>query len=148
VGAAELAAAETVAKSARQIQREPPVAVAGHDAVLNLVARPSHRASERTGVEGFVQLSALGVSSRVETDYFRAKRLAERVVAGSCRCRVGWGVVLSRVESCLSGRAHPNSAVASSRLIATPSSTGTAVVAPSVFSLHASYLASSAKTWT
>lgn len=96
VGAAELVAAETVAKSTRQFPREPPVAVAGHDAVLNSVALPSHRASERTGVEGFVQLSALGVSALVETDYFRAKRLAERVVAAGsagASCSRAWSRV-------------------------------------------------------
>ena len=75
-------------------------AVAGHDAVVNLVALPSHakptnqshrsvqrdgtknlvRAAERTAVERFVLLSGLGVESGVETDYFRAKREAERIV--------------------------------------------------------------------
>ncbi|PCR92042.1 complex I NDUFA9 subunit family protein [Natrinema ejinorense] len=74
--------------------------VDGHDAVVNLVALPSHvqprgrsheavhfdgtrhlvAASERAGVERFVQLSGLGVESGVETAYFRAKRRAERVV--------------------------------------------------------------------
>ncbi|PGF15860.1 complex I NDUFA9 subunit family protein [Natrinema sp. CBA1119] len=74
--------------------------VDGHDAVVNLVALPSHvqprgqsheavhfegtrhlvAAAERTGVERFVQLSGLGVESGVDTAYFRAKRRAERVV--------------------------------------------------------------------
>ena len=77
--------------------------VAGHDAVVNLVALPSHvsprgtshervhrdgtahlvAASEATGVERFVQMSALGVESDVDTAYFRAKRGAERVVRES-----------------------------------------------------------------
>ncbi|MEY7849162.1 complex I NDUFA9 subunit family protein [Natrarchaeobius sp. A-rgal3] len=77
--------------------------VDGHDAVVNLVALPSHvqsrgrshesvhadgtrhlvEASERTGVRRFVQLSGLGVESGVETAYFRAKRRAERVVRES-----------------------------------------------------------------
>ncbi|WP_254762359.1 complex I NDUFA9 subunit family protein [Natrinema marinum] len=75
-------------------------AVAGHDAVVNLVALPSHvqprgrcheavhydgtrhlvTASEAAGVERFVQLSGLGVDDGVKTAYFRAKRRAERVV--------------------------------------------------------------------
>jgi NADH dehydrogenase len=74
--------------------------VAGHDAVVNLVALPSHlnptgqshdavtrqgtqnliSASEATGVDRFVQMSALGVDSDVETAYFAAKRSAERIV--------------------------------------------------------------------
>ncbi len=74
--------------------------VEGHDAVVNLVALPTHvqprgqtheavhfdgtvnlvAASERTGVDRFVQLSALGVDAGVETAYFRSKRRAERVV--------------------------------------------------------------------
>ncbi|QLG49686.1 complex I NDUFA9 subunit family protein [Natrinema halophilum] len=78
-------------------------AVAGHDAVVNLVALPSHvesrdrshesvhydgtrhlvSASEETGVERFVQLSGLGVDDGVQTAYFRAKRRAERVVRRS-----------------------------------------------------------------
>lgn len=77
--------------------------VDGHDAVVNLVALPSHvsprgashervhrdgtahlvAASEGTGVEKFVQMSALGVDSDVDTAYFRAKRAAERVVRES-----------------------------------------------------------------
>ncbi|SIR00483.1 NADH dehydrogenase [Haladaptatus litoreus] len=77
--------------------------VAGHDAVVNLVALPSHSqlrnrsheavhlggtkhlvaASEATGVERFVQMSGLGVDSGVQTTYFRAKRRAERVVRES-----------------------------------------------------------------
>lgn len=77
--------------------------VDGHDAVVNLVALPSHvsprgashervhrdgtahlvAASEATGVERFVQMSALGVDSDVDTAYFRAKRGAERVVRES-----------------------------------------------------------------
>ncbi|WP_435551155.1 complex I NDUFA9 subunit family protein [Natrinema sp. CGMCC1.2065] len=78
-------------------------AVTGHEAVVNLVALPSHvqprgrsheavhydgtrhlvSASEDTGVERFVQLSGLGVDGGVETAYFRAKRRAERVVRDS-----------------------------------------------------------------
>lgn len=73
--------------------------VAGHDAVVNLVALPSHvqpdashdavhlggtrhllRAAEAAGVNRFVQLSGLGVDDGVETAYFRAKRRAERSV--------------------------------------------------------------------
>ncbi|SEQ81397.1 complex I NDUFA9 subunit family protein [Natrinema salaciae] len=77
--------------------------VDGHDGVVNLVALPSHvqprdrshdavhfeatrrlvAASERTGVERFVQLSGLGVESGIETAYFRAKRRSERVVRES-----------------------------------------------------------------
>ncbi len=76
--------------------------VAGHDAVVNLVALPSHvqprasheavhlggtrhllRASEAAGVDRFVQLSGLGVDDGVETAYFRAKRRAERAVRES-----------------------------------------------------------------
>jgi NADH dehydrogenase len=77
--------------------------VRGHDAVVNLVALPSHRepsgqgheavhldgtrhlvaASEATGVERFVQMSGLGVDSGVDTAYFRAKRRAEAVVRES-----------------------------------------------------------------
>ncbi|WP_226482277.1 NAD(P)H-binding protein [Natrinema amylolyticum] len=77
--------------------------VDGRDAVVNLVALPSHvqprgrsheavhfdgtrhlvAASERAGVDRFVQLSGLGVDSGVETAYFRAKRRAERVVRES-----------------------------------------------------------------
>lgn len=72
----------------------------GHDAVVNLVALPSHvqptaqshdvvhlegtrhllAASERTGVDRFVQMSGLGVDAGVETAYFRAKRRAEAAV--------------------------------------------------------------------
>jgi NADH dehydrogenase len=83
-------------------------AVAGHDAVVNLVALPSHvqprgqtheavhrdgtahllQASAETGVERFVQLSGLGVDSGVETAYFRAKREAERLVRESSLDRV------------------------------------------------------------
>lgn len=81
---------------------EPPLddAVAGHDVVVNLVALPSHieprgagheavhaegtrnllAAGERCDVDRFVQLSALGVDSGIETDYFAAKRAAERTV--------------------------------------------------------------------
>ncbi|WP_222915337.1 NAD(P)H-binding protein [Natrinema sp. SYSU A 869] len=75
----------------------------GHDAVVNLIALPSHvqprgqrheavhfdgtrhlvAASERAGIDRFVQLSGLGVESGVETAYFRAKRRAERVVRES-----------------------------------------------------------------
>lgn len=74
--------------------------VTGHDAVVNLVALPSHvrprgqtheavhrdgtarlcRASEATGVERFVHMSGLGVETDVDTAYFRAKRAAERFV--------------------------------------------------------------------
>jgi uncharacterized protein YbjT (DUF2867 family) len=77
--------------------------VAGHDAVVNLVALPSHAkprgqtheavhlggtrnlvaASERAGVDRFVQMSGLGVDSGVETAYFEAKRRGERVVRDS-----------------------------------------------------------------
>jgi uncharacterized protein YbjT (DUF2867 family) len=76
--------------------------VAGHEAVVNLVALPSHvrprasheavhlggtrhllRASEAAGVDRFVQLSGLGVDDGVETAYFRAKRRAERAVRES-----------------------------------------------------------------
>lgn len=77
--------------------------VRGHDAVVNLVALPSHRkpqgqshesvhrdgtrhllrASEETGVERFVQMSGLGVESDVQTAYFRAKRQAEELVRES-----------------------------------------------------------------
>ncbi|WP_226004902.1 complex I NDUFA9 subunit family protein [Natrinema salinisoli] len=84
-------------------ERELAGTVAGHDAVVNLVALPSHvqprgrshesvhydgtrhlvAASEDTSVERFVQLSGLGVESGVETAYFRAKRRAERVVRRS-----------------------------------------------------------------
>ncbi len=73
--------------------------VAGHDAVVNLVALPAHvqpershetvhaggtrrlvAAAERAGLERFVQVSALGVGADVDTAYFRAKRRAERAV--------------------------------------------------------------------
>lgn len=73
--------------------------IAGHDVVVNLVALPSHvqsarshesvhlvgtrnlvQGSEAAGVERFVQLSGLGVTTGVATDYFRAKRAAELVV--------------------------------------------------------------------
>ncbi|WP_254821815.1 NAD(P)H-binding protein [Haloglomus halophilum] len=76
--------------------------VAGHDAVVNLVALPSHvqprasheavhlggtrhllRASEAAGVDRLVQLSGLGVEDDVETGYFRAKRAAEAAVRAS-----------------------------------------------------------------
>lgn len=77
--------------------------VDGHDAVVNLVALPSHvqprgrtheavhlggtrrllAASEHTGVERFVQMSGLGVDAGIETAYFRAKREAERAVRES-----------------------------------------------------------------
>lgn len=77
--------------------------VDGHDAVVNLVALPSHRhprgrshesvhldgtrrlvtASRRAGVERFVQMSGLDVETDVSTAYFRAKRRAERVVRES-----------------------------------------------------------------
>lgn len=81
---------------------DPPLdgSLEGHDAVVNLVALPSHvqprsrshdavhldgtrhllAASERTGVDRFVQLSGLGVDSGVDTAYFRAKRRAEAAV--------------------------------------------------------------------
>jgi NADH dehydrogenase len=77
-------------------------AVAGHDVVVNLVALPAHvqptrshdsvhargtqrlvTASEAAGVDRFVQMSALGVDSEVETAYFDAKRKAERTVRSS-----------------------------------------------------------------
>jgi uncharacterized protein YbjT (DUF2867 family) len=83
----------------------PPLtdAVAGHDAVVNLVALPSHvqprgrshdavhrrgtanlvAASEQAGVDRFVQMSALGVGAGVRTAYFAAKRGAERTVRTS-----------------------------------------------------------------
>lgn len=74
--------------------------VDGHDAVVNLVALPSHvqprgrshesvhlrgterlvEASEETGVERFVQMSGLGADSGVKTAYFKAKRRAEEAV--------------------------------------------------------------------
>lgn len=77
--------------------------VDGHDAVINLIALPSHvqprtqshravhaegtrnlvAASEATGVERFVQMSALGVETEVETAYFEAKRTGERLVRNS-----------------------------------------------------------------
>lgn len=77
--------------------------VAGHDAVVNLVALPAHtqprhqtheavhrdgtehllRAGEATGVERFVQLSGLGLDDPVDTAYFRAKREAEALVRDS-----------------------------------------------------------------
>ncbi|MBZ6495128.1 complex I NDUFA9 subunit family protein [Natrinema longum] len=92
------AAVETVAADVTDPDLES--IVDGHDAVVNLVALPSHvqprgrsheavhfdgtrhlvAASERAGVDRFVQLSGLGVESGVETAYFRAKRRAERVV--------------------------------------------------------------------
>lgn len=81
---------------------DPPLddVVEGHDAVVNLVALPSHvqprarshdavhlggtrnllAAGERNGVQCFLQLSGLGVDSGVETAYFRAKRRAEAAV--------------------------------------------------------------------
>ena len=78
-------------------------AVAGHDAVVNLVALPSHvqprgrshdavhragtrhlvRACEESGVDRFVQMSGLGVDGGVHTAYFAAKRRAERIVRRS-----------------------------------------------------------------
>lgn len=74
--------------------------VSEFDTVVNLVALPSHveptdqrhsdahvagtrhlvDACERTGVERFVQMSALGVDADVSTAYFDAKRGAERCV--------------------------------------------------------------------
>lgn len=91
---------------------EPDLAetVAGHDAVVNLVALPSHReprgrtheavhlggtkhlvaACEEAGVDRFVQLSGLGVESGVETAYFDAKRRAEDVVRESA---LSWVIV-------------------------------------------------------
>jgi uncharacterized protein YbjT (DUF2867 family) len=77
--------------------------VAGFDAVVNLVALPSHveprdqrheavhlqgtrnlvAASERAGIDRFLQMSALGVDADVLTDYFAAKRGAERYVRKS-----------------------------------------------------------------
>jgi uncharacterized protein YbjT (DUF2867 family) len=80
----------------------PPI-VDGHDVAINLVALPAHRqsaavshetvhvegtrnlvqASERTGVERFLQLSALGVENDSETAYFDAKRRAETIVRES-----------------------------------------------------------------
>jgi NADH dehydrogenase len=78
-------------------------AIEGHDAVVNLVALPSHRtprgkgheavhfagtehlveASVAAGVDRFVQMSGLGVDAGVDTAYFRAKRRAEAVVGES-----------------------------------------------------------------
>lgn len=101
-GAAELPAA-VEALAVDVTVPELDAVVDGHDAVVNLVALPSHvqsrgrsheavhfdgtrhlvAASERTGVDRFVQLSGLGVESGVETAYFRAKRRAERVVRDS-----------------------------------------------------------------
>lgn len=77
--------------------------VNGHDAVVNLVALPSHtqprglsheavhldgtrqlvRASEKTDVDRFVQMSALGVGSGVPAAYLEAKREAEHYVRES-----------------------------------------------------------------
>lgn len=93
------------AATARLDVTEPDLTdvVAGHDAVVNLVALPSHReprgrghdavhrggtahlvaAAEDAGVDRFVQLSALGVDEDVDTAYFRAKRAAEDVVRES-----------------------------------------------------------------
>ncbi|ESP89420.1 SDR family oxidoreductase [Candidatus Halobonum tyrrellensis] len=78
-------------------------AVAGHDAVVNLVALPSHvqprgrshdavhrggtrnlvRACGERGVDRFVQISGLGVDGGAHTAYFAAKRRAERLVRRS-----------------------------------------------------------------
>ena len=88
---------------------DPPLdrVVEGHDAVVNLVALPSHvrpraqshdavhlggtrhllAASERVGVDRFVQLSGLGVDAGIDTAYFRAKRRAEAAVRDS---DLGW----------------------------------------------------------
>jgi len=76
--------------------------VAGHDAVVNLVALPAHtepkqsheavhvqgtqrllRASEEANIGRFVQISALGVGRGIETAYFDAKRQAEAAVRDS-----------------------------------------------------------------
>lgn len=77
--------------------------VDGHDAVVNLVALPSHtqprgssheavhldgtrhlvRASEKTDVDRFVQMSALGVDSGVPAASLEAKREAEHYVRES-----------------------------------------------------------------
>ena len=74
--------------------------VEGFDAVVNLVALPSHvqprgrshddvhrqgtqhlvEACEEAGVRRFVQMSGLGVETDVRTAYFEAKRAAERIV--------------------------------------------------------------------
>lgn len=78
-------------------------AVSDQDVVVNLFALPSHvrprnqtheavhfegtrsllTASEQTGVDRFVQMSALGVESDVSTAYLDAKRGAERLVRSS-----------------------------------------------------------------
>ena len=77
--------------------------VRGHDAVVNLVALPSHvqprgrthesvhldgtrnllTACERTDVDRFVQMSGLGVDAGVSTAYFDAKRRADELVRQS-----------------------------------------------------------------
>ena len=84
---------------------DPPLdgVLEGHDAVVNLVALPSHveprgrsheavhldgtrhllAASDRTGVDRVVQLSGLGVDAGIDTAYFRAKRRAETAVTAS-----------------------------------------------------------------
>jgi len=93
-------AVDTVAIDITDDDLEP--VIAGHDVVVNLVALPAHVqstrshgvvhaegtkrlvvASEATGVDRFVQMSALGVDSGVETAYFDAKREAERTVRSS-----------------------------------------------------------------
>ncbi|MFQ3318713.1 MAG: hypothetical protein ACI80F_000769 [Natronomonas sp.] len=95
--------------------------VRGHDAVVNLVALPSHvqprgrsheavhnhgtrhlvAAADRTGVDRFVQMSGLGVDSGIETAYFQAKRRGERAVRES---DLGWVIYRPSVvfgEGCL-----------------------------------------------
>lgn len=81
---------------------DPTALVAGHDALVNLIALPSHkdqpqahdavsragteklvRASEATDVGRFVQLSALDAGRDVDTAYFRAKDRAETLVRES-----------------------------------------------------------------
>ena len=97
------AAVETVAADVTESSRVLEDALAGHDAVVNLVALPSHvrprgrshdavhyggtrnlvAAAEAVGVDRFLQLSGLGVDAGIDTAYFRAKRRAERVVRDS-----------------------------------------------------------------
>lgn len=91
---------DTVAIDIVEDALEP--AVDSHDVVVNLVALPAHvqstrshavvhsggtqrlvSASEAVGIERFIQMSALGVDSDVETAYFEAKRRAEQTVRSS-----------------------------------------------------------------
>jgi NADH dehydrogenase len=92
--------ADTVAADITEGDLTGPVA--GHDAVVNLVALPAHtetnqsheavhvqgtqrllRASEDADIDRFVQMSALGVGRGIETAYFEAKRRAEDAVRDS-----------------------------------------------------------------